>query len=44
MNIVVVRNGDEEREEIKTLINELQSDKMKKFIEEKYKGAIVPAF
>ena len=44
VNIVVVRNGDEEREEIKTLINELQSDKMKKFIEEKYKGAIVPAF
>ena len=44
VNIVVVRNGDENREEIKTLINELHSEKMKKFIEEKYKGAIVPAF
>ncbi|MBQ7476623.1 MAG: MetQ/NlpA family ABC transporter substrate-binding protein [Selenomonadaceae bacterium] len=44
VNIVVVRKGDENREEIKTLINELHSDKMKKFIEEKYKGAIVPAF
>ncbi len=44
VNIVVVRKGDENREEIKALINELHSDKMKKFIEEKYKGAIVPAF
>ncbi|MBQ6975805.1 MAG: hypothetical protein IJQ16_04540 [Selenomonadaceae bacterium] len=27
-----------------TLIDALQSEKMKKFIEEKYNGAIVPAF
>ena len=44
VNIVVVRDGDENRAEIKTLIDELHSEKMKKFIEEKYKGAIVPAF
>ncbi len=44
VNIVVVREGDENRAEIKELINALHSDKMKKFIEEKYKGAIVPAF
>lgn len=44
VNIVVVRDGDESRAEIKTLIDELHSEKMKKFIEEKYKGAIVPAF
>ena len=44
VNIVVVREGDESRAEIKELINALHSDKMKKFIEEKYKGAIVPAF
>ena len=44
VNIVAVREGDENRAEIKELINALHSDKMKKFIEEKYKGAIVPAF
>ena len=44
VNIVAVREGDENRAEIKVLINALHSDKMKKFIEEKYKGAIVPAF
>ncbi len=44
VNIIVVREGDENRAEIKELISALQNDKMKKFIEEKYKGAIVPAF
>lgn len=44
VNIIVVRDGDENRAEIKELISALQNDKMKKFIEEKYKGAIVPAF
>ena len=44
VNIIVVREGDENRAEIKELISALQNDKMKKFIEEKYNGAIVPAF
>ena len=44
VNIVVVREGDENRPEIKALIETLHSDKIKKFIDEKYKGAIVPAF
>lgn len=44
VNIVAIRAGDENRPEIKALIKVLQSDKVKKFIEEKYKGAIVPAF
>ena len=44
VNIIVVREGDEQRAEIKELISALQNNKMKKFIEEKYKGAIVPAF
>ncbi|MBQ9496116.1 MAG: MetQ/NlpA family ABC transporter substrate-binding protein [Selenomonadaceae bacterium] len=44
VNIIAVRDGDENREEIKTLLNTLKTDKVKKFIEEKYKGAIVPAF
>ncbi len=44
VNIIAVREGDENRPEIKALIKVLKSDKVKKFIEEKYKGAIVPAF
>lgn len=41
-NIIAIRKGDENREEIKALVKALQSDKVKKFIEEKYKGAVVP--
>lgn len=44
VNILVVRDGDENRPEIQTLLKVLQSDKVKKFIADKYKGAIVPAF
>ena len=44
VNIIAVREGDENRPEIQSLIKALKSEKIKKFIEEKYKGAIVPAF
>ena len=44
VNIVVVRDGDETRPEIETLMKHLKSDTVKKFIDEKYKGAIVAAF
>ena len=44
VNIVAVREGDENRPEIKALMKALRSDTVKKFIEEKYKGAVVPAF
>ena len=44
VNIIAVRDGDENREDIKKLVNALHSDNIKKFIEDKYKGAIVPAF
>ena len=44
VNIIAVRDGDENREDIKTLLNTIKTDKVKKFIEDKYKGAIVPAF
>ena len=44
VNIVAVREGDENRPEIQSLLKALKSDKIKKFIEDKYKGAIVPAF
>lgn len=43
-NIIAVRSGDENRPEIKTLDAVLQSPEVKKFIEDKYKGAVVPVF
>ncbi|NGM82174.1 ABC transporter substrate-binding protein [Paenibacillus sp. 7124] len=43
-NIVVVRKGDENREEIKKLDAALTSPDVKKFIEDKYGVAVVPAF
>lgn len=43
-NIVTVRDGDMEREDIKTLMEVLNSEDVKKFIEEKYEGAIISAF
>ena len=44
VNIIAVREGNENRQEIKTLLETIKTDKVKKFIEDKYKGAIVPAF
>ena len=43
-NIVVVRNGDENREDIKELINLLQTEEVKQFLKEKYGSAVIPAF
>lgn len=43
-NIVTVRKGDENRPEIVKLVQALNSPEVKKFIEDKYQGAIVPAF
>lgn len=43
-NIVAVRKGDENRPEIQKLMKALRSDEVKKFIDEKYKGAVVAAF
>lgn len=43
-NVLVVRKGDENREDLKALAEALQSDKVKEFIEETYKGAVVPLF
>ena len=44
VNIIAVRDGDENRDDIKKLLAAIKSDKVKKFILDKYKGAIVPAF
>jgi D-methionine transport system substrate-binding protein len=43
-NVIVVRKGDENRPEIKRLITTLQTPAVKRFIQDKYKGLIVPAF
>ncbi|MBS9776094.1 MAG: MetQ/NlpA family ABC transporter substrate-binding protein [Fusobacterium sp.] len=43
-NILVVKNGNENNEDLKKLIKNLKSEKVKKFIQEKYKGAVVTAF
>ncbi|MNI51298.1 D-methionine-binding lipoprotein MetQ precursor [compost metagenome] len=43
-NVIVVRSGDENREEIKKLDEALTSPDVKKFIEDKYGVAVVPAF
>ncbi|GEC87856.1 MetQ/NlpA family ABC transporter substrate-binding protein [Brevibacillus brevis] len=43
-NVIAVRKGDENREEIKKLDAALTSSEVKKFIEDKYGVAVVPAF
>lgn len=43
-NLIAVRPGDENRPEIQKLVKSIQSPEIKKFIEEKYKGAVLPAF
>ncbi len=44
VNILTIRKGDENRPEIQKLTKALTSDAVKKFINEKYQGAVVPAF
>ncbi len=43
-NIIAVRKGDESSEKTKALIEALKTDDVKKFIEEKYNGAVVAIF
>ena len=43
-NIVTVRKGDEETDKTKALVKALTSDTAKKFIEEQYKGSVIPVF
>ncbi|KNF08652.1 putative D-methionine-binding lipoprotein MetQ [Gottschalkia purinilytica] len=43
-NVVVVRKEDENKEEIKKLVESLTSDDIKDFIKEKYGSAVIPAF
>ncbi|SBW10298.1 DL-methionine transporter subunit; periplasmic-binding component of ABC superfamily [uncultured Eubacteriales bacterium] len=44
VNVLAVKEGNEDNEAIKALVKALQSDEVKKFMEEKYGSAVVPAF
>ncbi|NMB07053.1 MAG: MetQ/NlpA family ABC transporter substrate-binding protein [Tissierellia bacterium] len=43
-NIVAVRKGEEDKKKFIELMKALQSEKVRKFIEEEYKGGVIPAF
>lgn len=43
-NIIAVRSGDESNEKTKALVEALTSEDVKKFINDKYDGAVVPSF
>lgn len=43
-NIIAVKEGNEKAAKIKALVDAVKSDKVKKFIEDKYEGAVVPVF
>ena len=43
-NILAVRKGEENSDKIKALTKALTSPEVKKYIEEKYNGAIIPSF
>lgn len=44
VNVLAVRKGDENREDLKALVAALKSPEVKKYIEDTYKGAVVPMF
>lgn len=43
-NIVAVREGDENREDIKALVEAIQSDEVKAYIEETFGSTVIPVF
>ena len=43
-NVLAVRGGDENREEIKALIAALTSDETKAYMEQTYPGVVIPVF
>ena len=42
VNVIAVKEGNENNEGIKALVDVLKSDEIKKFINEKYDGAVIP--
>ena len=43
-NVIAVRKGDESRPEIKKLVEALNADGIRQYIEDTYEGAVVPKF
>ena len=43
-NVLAIRNGDEDREELIILQETLMSESVREFILEKYDGAVIPVF
>lgn len=44
VNVLAVKEGNEDKDKIKALAKALNSQEVKEFIQEKFKGAVVPAF
>jgi D-methionine transport system substrate-binding protein len=44
VNILAIRSGDEDRPDLQALKDAMTTDKMRKFILDKYKGAVIPVF
>ena len=44
VNVVAVKEGNENSEKIQALVKALESEEVKAFIEETYNGAVVPLF
>ena len=44
VNVIAVKEGNENNEGIQALIKALKSDEVRSFIEETYEGAVVPLF
>ncbi|MBM6618875.1 MetQ/NlpA family ABC transporter substrate-binding protein [Bacillus suaedaesalsae] len=42
VNIIAVRTGDEDRDEVKKLVEALRSEEIQTWIKEEYEGAVVP--
>ena len=42
VNVIAVKNGNENADKIKALVNALKSDEIKNFINETYDGAVIP--
>lgn len=44
VNVIVVRPGDEDSEDLKKFIEAYQSDEVREYIQETYDGAVIPGF
>lgn len=44
VNVIAVKDGDQDSEKIQALVNALQSDAVKQFIEDNYNGSVVALF